>query len=146
MIIHTDARWKIVYDATKVARMTGRIVMRGSRTHAHAYHVTLWGDLYVSRRRTADGLHAAATWDQWGVFLSWVFHADRYARCGSKTNPAYADASDFHAKTNARFLDGRFPSDYHGDHRWVFPQGQQIGACRDCSALDLRFAGTGGNR
>lgn len=67
----------------------------GSRTHAHAFEVSLTGYGARHTRRKQHGNHGhAATWSDWGRFLAALYARDTAAKCW-----AYADAEDFHAKT-----------------------------------------------
>lgn len=89
----------------------------GSRTHRHAYHLTLRGSYPVSsvngakRRRANSGHYGAAghpsapeyaaTFDEWGYWLAALYELDPAARCGGTiTHPVYADRADFHNRTN----------------------------------------------
>lgn len=73
-----------------------------------AFTVHLSGE---SRRRqnhngTTRDHNFAATWDQWGVFLSILFDMDPAMICGTKKYPWYSDRDDFTFKTGGRFRPG----------------------------------------
>lgn len=80
----------------------------GSRSHAHAFEVSLTG--YGARhtrakntgtRGAGDDAERAATWSDWGRFLAGVFERDPSAKCAY-----YANAEDYHAKTRGLFVHG----------------------------------------
>lgn len=103
----------------------------GSRKADHAFEVKLLG---TSNRRPNGGSYGAsndyaATWDQWGVFLSALFEIDP-----NMSSYAYRDAHDFDEKTDYRFEVG-WPTDAHGDHTFRFKGviGEQ--GCTKCSAV-----------
>lgn len=104
-----------------------------SRSHVTRFDVILTGE---SRRHQNGGPDKAATWDQWGVFLSYLFEIDPAMVCGTVKRPVYSDVYDFDFKTNYRFIDrGKFPTDSHGDHtfRWAGVPYQQ--KCTKCTAV-----------
>jgi hypothetical protein len=78
---------------------------KGSRLRDRAFEVRLGGSGGLNN----TGLYGAgdyngATWDEWGAFLGALFAADPDAVCGgSKRNPVYANAADFHWQTGNRF-------------------------------------------
>jgi hypothetical protein len=126
MRIHANTLTRLqVCEAARIARVDfGRLTGHGSRKRDHAFDVTLTGE---SRRRPNSGAGGsgdeyAATWDQWGVFLAVLFHAD-----DSVTTGPYADAEAFGRATF-------WPVDAHGDHtfRWAGVPFQQ--SCTKCSA------------
>lgn len=120
MRIHTD---KLTtgdfYDAARKAGVTiDRNGMHGSRSRAHAFDFILSGS--SNRRQNFGGDGQAATWDEWGIFLSWLFAVDPDA-----TVPGVYDGlGEFERKTFARFSEGDHPVDmpvHHGkNHRWEF--------------------------
>jgi hypothetical protein len=117
-----------IYDAAKAARVTVvRAGLHNSRIRDHAWDIALEGE---SRRATMAGTGKAATWDQWGVFLDYLFMED-----DDLTIPrVYPTRYDFDARTAYRFEDAEFPVDYHGDHTFRYsgiPCEQQ---CTKCSA------------
>jgi hypothetical protein len=144
MRIHANTLTRLqVCEAARIARVDfGRLTGHGSRKRDHAFDVTLTGE---SRRRPNSGAGGsgdeyAATWDQWGVFLAVLFHAD-----DSVTTGPYADAEAFGRATFWRFDDRSaevdyatepvfWPVDAHGDHtfRWAGVPFQQ--SCTKCSA------------
>lgn len=71
-----------------------------SRTHATAREVLLEGE---SGRRSNGGRRGtgdfeAASWDQWGIYLGFIFDQDPTAK-----TPYYKDADDFNRATGGRF-------------------------------------------
>lgn len=127
------------------------VIHNDSRSHDHGFTVKLTGDapnrpMHWDRDR--DGDVRAASWDQWGVFLSVLFDVDRDMVVGSVSNPIYAHVYDFDRKTNGRFsttrVDGfrvgpaRTPEDMHNRHTWDYKgelvTGDGIFRCRKCTA------------
>lgn len=131
MRIHSDTITnRHIIDAASLARVEfDRWEDKGSRTRDHAFDVTLTGE---SKRRPNDRGASrgtgkfAATWDQWGVFLGFLFDIDP-----DMVTPYYENARDFHYKTDGRFEDG-WPEDAHGDHVFRYFNGMQ--RCSKCSA------------
>jgi hypothetical protein len=103
MRIHcsNDVTTSTIYAAARHARVDVTITEHGSRSRDHAFDVKLEGE---SRRRPNGGASGAgsgyaATWDQWGVFLGFIFDVDPDAKCW-----AYDGRSDFARKTRYRFV------------------------------------------
>ena len=134
MRIHTNVDESVIRNAAEIARVRfTRFSTHKSKTAKFGYEITLSGE---SRRRQNGGDDYAATWDQWGIFLSVIYESDPNAKCW-----AYRDAGDFDYKTNDRFRplelgNQKFyrPSDNHGDHKWIvgIPYMQK---CKKCSAV-----------
>lgn len=127
MRIHTDT---LTYSDMTHAAMAARvnfttIQQHGSRSRDHSFDVILTGE---SRRRQNGGEDMAATWDQWGVFLAYLFDKDSEAKCW-----AYSDASQFAYRTVYRFEDG-WPTDAHGDHRFQYDGMPYTQKCTKCTA------------
>lgn len=114
MRIHTDTLTESdIYKAAWFARVdVVKLTRHGSKSRDHAYDVKLEGE---SRRRPNGGASGvsygsgyAATWDQWGVFLSVLFdldNGDTFDPSAPMTIPAaYADRDGFHERTGNRFL------------------------------------------
>jgi hypothetical protein len=143
MRIHcsNDVTTSTIYAAARHARVDVTITEHGSRSRDHAFNVKLEGE---SRRRPNGGASGAgsgyaATWDQWGVFLAFIFDVDPRTKCW-----AYANVWDFDAKTRYRFSpDGNdraegsdfWPNDAHGDHRFEFAGVPRQQSCTKCSAV-----------
>lgn len=143
MRIHSDSLYlSDLMDAARIARVFfDRIEEKGSRSREHAFDVTLTGE---SRRRPNGGNRGAntddyaATWDQWGVFLSVLFDRDP-----AMVTPYYADADDFHHRTAHRFdpegedrgRTGFEPNNQHGDHTFRFAGTPREQSCTKCSAI-----------
>lgn len=120
-----------------------------SQTHARAFEIKLSGDSTRgpnSRQYGMDGYGKAATWDQWGLFLSALYEVDPSARVGGAKSPIYADAEHFHWTTANRYRgaqdnDGAHRVDaptgtfmtagkgYHRQHKW-----QSVGKLAGCDA------------
>lgn len=140
MRIHTseDVTYSTIYDAARFAGVDVEVTQHGSRTHETAWEVSLTGS---SRRRPnnrgkwQDDDSYAATWDEWGMFIGYVFWIDPEARCGSAKYPAYANAVDFEDQTDRRFIANVKPDDLHGDHSWQSSFGYR--SCRHCSAAQV---------
>lgn len=127
MRIHTDT---LTYADMTHAAMAARvnfttIEKHGSKSRDHAFEVILSGE---SRRNQNGGTEKAATWDQWGVFLAYLFEKDSSVKCW-----AYADASQFAYRTVYRFEDG-WPTDAHGDHRFQYDGMPYTQKCTKCTA------------
>lgn len=135
MRIHTETVFSgDIYDAARVARVTvERAGLHNSRSRDHAWDIALTGE---SKRRPNFGKYPgeyAATWDQWGVFISALFKKDP-----DLTIPqAYATVEDFHRQTANRFQDG-WPADAHGDHTFVYDETLGYQKCTKCSATSRR--------
>jgi hypothetical protein len=75
----------------------------GSRSHRHAYEITLRG-IGPHHRKNAQNTsdnsisEKAATYDEWGKFIADLFRADPDAKIGP-----YNDRTDFRAKTNGKY-------------------------------------------
>lgn len=138
MRIHTsdDVTYSTLFEAAKFAGVGLDVDNHASRTHDTAWEVKLTGS--SSRRPNNRGAWRdnddhAATWDEWGMFLGYIFWTDPDARCGSAKYPNYAHAADFEDKTDGRFIADHKPDDLHGDHTWDFVA-PGVRACRNCSA------------
>lgn len=115
MKIHTDTLTvSDVHTAARVARVDLELSEHGSRSRDHAFAVHLQGESRRRPNRQVDSGYAA-TWDQWGVFLSVLFDLDGAGHtfgpsapmfAGDAGSPVYADRDDFHRKTGDRFVPG----------------------------------------
>jgi hypothetical protein len=108
---HLDAR-----EVQKAATLAGvgftRFSLHGSRSRAGAFDVILTG---ASPRNQNGGSDKAATWDQWGVFLSTLFAVDP-----KMVTPYYADAEHFHWSTGNRYAEFNLADDHVKGHKWEF--------------------------
>lgn len=99
----TDA--DLYVAAVKAGVDLQRQTRHGSRSRNRAYDVILSGSSRYwanSGSYGADGFKAA-TWNEWGWFLSYLFSVDPRL-----TVPrVYADARDFHLKTHGEFRGAR---------------------------------------
>lgn len=138
MRIHTNTLTTgDLVDAARVARVNFTRLGDGqSRSHARFFEFTLTGE---SRRRQMGKLDKAATWDQWGVFLSELFSRDPNMVCGTVKSPIYRDSGDFDYKTNWRFTNDNdnpaWPTDAHGDHTFRFAGVPYQQKCTKCTAV-----------
>jgi len=99
MRIHTNLCQGMIDIAAKIAGVRfERCTLHGSRSRDHAFDVILSGN--SGRRSGFGGDYEAASWDQWGIFLGFIFENDPDATCW-----AYKDAGDFHWQTGYRFED-----------------------------------------
>jgi len=112
MRIHSDSIEEL--DIRKAARRAGigftRFSLHGSRKRAAAFDVIMTGS---SPRRQNQGEDMAATWDEWGVFLSTLFGLDEHM-----VTPYYEDAEHFHWMTGGRFVDFDLSTQHAAGHRW----------------------------
>jgi hypothetical protein len=74
----------------------------GSRTHTTAFDVSLSGS--ARHRSQADRDEFAATWDEWGWFLAFLFAHDPDIKCSG----VYRDADDFRNRTSVAGCPDRF--------------------------------------
>ena len=129
-----------IREAARIARVDiVQLSTHGSRTLDYAFNVKLEGE---SRRRPNGGSSGAgsgyaATWDQWGVFLSILFDRDP-----TIVTTYYASWQDFYRATDRRFapsIDGDFwPDDAHGDHTFRYQGVPRSQSCTKCSATQRR--------
>jgi len=112
MRIHSDIiTWDDLHDArlAAISHGEGHVWLdgskHGSRKRDHAFEVGLEGDGTTNKRRRNPGtstsnrdLGYAATHDQWGWFLAYLFALDP-----NMTSVYYDGAEDFHAKTKEAF-------------------------------------------
>jgi len=117
MRIHTTGNADTLREALKTAQAEGKVAAHvyfdrfsahRSTTHQSAYEVHLGADHKETgskRRRPNSGggdpefAQWAATYDEWGWFLTALFDRDPAA----KVTGCYADHADFHAKTRYAF-------------------------------------------
>jgi hypothetical protein len=127
MRIHSDFIEEV--DVRKAARLAGvqftRFGLHGSRKREHAFDVILTGS---SPRRQNQGEDYAATWDEWGSFLGYLFALDANAWTQQYTSGAHFDWA-----TDGQYRNGVLPV-RHASHRWEYAGGMasecQCGAVR----------------
>lgn len=129
MRIHTDVIDALaLLAAARIAGVNLDYTTHGSRKRDHAFGVTLTGSSH--HRSQADRDNHAATWDEWGMFLGYLFRVDPNMTCW-----AYQDRNDFRFQTDWRFEEIE-PTDFQRghDHKWVVgvPYMQN---CRKCKAI-----------
>lgn len=132
MRIHTDTLLTgDFYDAARAAGVTlDRNSMHNSRSRDHAFDFSLRGGSNRYPMGGDDGRGKAATWDEWGIFLSVLFARDPKAIVPK----VYDGLAEFERKTHHRFSEGDRPVDMHGDHsRWQFLAPYTFG-CTKCDA------------
>lgn len=118
------------YDAARAAGVTNNHVsMHNSRSRDRAFDFSLRGDSARYPMGGDDGSGKAATWDQWGIFLSVLFARDPKATI----TKVYDGIAEFERKTFHRFSEGDVPVDMHGDHKWEF-FAPFIQKCAKCDA------------
>lgn len=119
-----------IYAAAELARVTlDKTTMHNSRSRGQAFDITLSGE---SRRHQNGGPNKAATWDQWGVFLAYLFEHDT-----TLTIPrVYEDVDQFNYRTDFRFEDG-WPNDAHGDHTFRYSGTPRQQECSKCTAVTM---------
>ena len=129
MRIHTNVLTeRDFYEAEKVAGVQMESFSKhGSRSREKAFNVLLSG---ASTRNAQSNNFKAATWDQWGIFLNYLFQKDEDAK-----TDYYDGLGDFEFKTDRRFesltLDQGCP-----DHRWEYYAPGTFSCKREaCNAL-----------
>ena len=117
MRIHTDkltaAHIRRATDVPGGQIYCDKLDEHGSRTHRRAFEVLLrgYGPRHTRSPNTgryggpADG-ERAATYDDWGWFLSALFDVDRSMKAGP-----YRSRADFHAKTDGAYHPHKRPAD-----------------------------------
>lgn len=149
MRIHTYlCKGMIEAAALKAGVGFERLTLHGSKSRTHAFDVLLSGNGVTGGAWGNSGTNGAAayksaTWDEWGIFLGYVFDADPTA-----TAATYHDADDFHWQTGHRFH-GLAPADQHIRHRWTYTNGPghhcKCGAARRFDHVADYSAREGGN-
>lgn len=136
MRIHTDnpqSARQAVQDALKVLPgVEATVRLHGSRKRAGAINLTLTGGDGRLGYRTNTGTHGAgyqgaASWDEWGVVLAFIFDVDPQAYVKN----VYADAEEFHDRTADRFAGKGLPEDTHARHAWTYGNPR---TCKKCTA------------
>lgn len=94
----------------------------GSRSRKRAYNFSLSGSSPYQRGFGAGG--QAATWDEWGIFLNYLFKIDPNAHCGKNS---YLSAEHFHWMTGDRFRH-LSRANQHKRHKWGLGQANCTGA------------------
>ena len=122
-------------QATGMENVNGDVSTHGSRSRARALNVLLTGN---STSRPNSGKHGAqnddyaATWDEWGIFLNALYEIDP-----NLVTPYYADAYDFHRKTNDRFTDLLWENQCKR-HNWEYSPTMGGHTCKKCNARQVR--------
>lgn len=168
MRLHTNTLTHADFiNAQLVAKVQADVTMHNSRSRDHGFTVKLTGDAPNRPNgwnRDRDGDVHAASWDQWGIFLSVLFDRDPDMVVGSVGRPTYANVYDFDRKTQGRFarhlnsegvrvapgnmfsaidlpLGLYTPVDMHNrhtfDYRGVQATGGDIYRCRKCTAAKV---------
>src|SRR3712207_5740771 len=90
--LHIRAALRAATDASNGVRSVDvtRLQRHGSRTHSHAWDVILTGS---NPRRQNGGPDYAATYDEWGWFLAYLYGIDSELRTAGW--PGYNGADDF---------------------------------------------------
>jgi len=143
MKVHTNVLTRDnFFEAADEAGVTiNSISEHGSRSHARSFNVYLEGS---SSRQSNGRDHKAATWDEWGHFMSILYTEDRDAMWGSKAW-GYQNVDDFNFQTQNRFECGTPASDPHAQHKWQYDHalsnplsGVSRHYCTGCSAQTAR--------
>ena len=137
MKIHTDRLTSAeVYAATKAGGMKGvyaECVTLGSRSRKRGLVVHLVGN---SGRRPNPGKGGverggyAATWDEWGMFLNYLFEMDPDAIATG----AYDGRDEFLLKTDWRFTD-LTADEACKNHKWEYTGTPREHTCKKCEAV-----------
>ena len=137
MKIHTDHLTSAeVYAATKAGGMKGvyaECVTVGSRSRKRGLVVHLVGN---SGRRPNPGKGGverggcAATWDEWGMFLNYLFEMDPDAIATG----AYEGRDEFLLKTDWRFTD-LTADEACKNHKWEYTGTPRENTCKKCEAV-----------
>lgn len=139
MRIHTNTDQLPIQSKNALApgvRMQRVPTVHASRTHLIAYDVALTGS---SGRNAMRNNYKAATWDEWGTYLAYLFADDATLKAGP-----YLSAEHFHWSTGNRFTHG-MPDDAHKQHHWELSGVAVTGAyhvyeCKECDAMMRRIA------
>lgn len=141
MMIHTNVLTRD--EITAAARRAGvgfeRLEQRGSRRRARKFDVILEGSGQTGGAWGNSGTYgaaqyAAATWDEWGIFLAALFTVDPEVY-----TDAYDGAEHFRWSTGARY-DALDVAAQCKRHRWDYTGAAATGAyavhqCRKCDAI-----------
>lgn len=136
MRIHTNdpqSARQAVQDALKVLPgVDATVSLHRSRSRRGAVNLTLTGSDGRTGHRVNSGVRGAgwqgaASWDEWGVVLAFIFNVDPDAF----VKGVYADADDFHDRTADRFEALALPSDSHPRHVWEYGNPR---TCKKCTA------------
>lgn len=138
MKIHSDSLTETdVWNATKAHGMRGvaaEVTTQGSRSHKRGLTVKLSG---TSNRNQNPGtgprynVDKAATFDEWGMFIDFLFLCDEDAIIGQ-----YKGYEHFKACTMGRYESLTQPYQ-HGTHKWSSSIPGGVSQC-DCGA-DFNF-------
>jgi hypothetical protein len=129
MRIHTSTCKGKFIEAAAFAGVTLELLEHhGSRSHLQAFEVILSGSnsRYMNSPHYAD--RHAATWDEWGIFLNYIYNYDSQMKTA-----AYNHRLDFHWQTNDRFRD-LTRNEQHRTHRWYYVAWSGEHRCEICSA------------
>lgn len=137
MRLHSDVITSFdLRSAAENARVGLTFTTHRSQSRNRAFEVALTGNSNRRPQNPQSRDDYAATWDQWGTFLAYLYaidHGNPGMIVGLSKRPVYSSRDNFNDVTFGRFDTGEtdspfWPVDYHGDHSW---NGR---ACRKCSA------------
>lgn len=116
MRIHSDhLTYRTFLDAASWAHVDLiEFAEHGSRSRAKAFNFSLSGSSPYQRGFGAGG--QAATWDEWGMFLAFLFQIDPDAHCGKNS---YLNQEHFRWVTGNRF-DNLTHALQHKRHKWGY--------------------------
>lgn len=134
MRLHTSACKGKIYEAAAASGVDLlRVEHHGSRSHLQAFDVILSGSNSRYINSPHFDTHHSATWDEWGMFLNYVYIFDNAMKAGD----AYHDRHDFNWQTCNRFLTLR-PSGQHRQHNWYYVAWADAHYCDYCPARRRR--------
>lgn len=146
MRIHTNTLTSSdICKAAELARADiETLTSHGSRSRDHAFDVKLTG---LSKRRPNGGSYGAgddyaATWDQWGLFLGYLYSLD-----DSLMSTYYLTRESFNRETSDRFnvdagfdpAEPGFPLDHDHRFKYVAPRVECVKP--GCTATQVYSAG-----
>lgn len=141
MIIHTDMlnRGYFYLAASKAGVEIVDVIEKGSRSRKRAFNFAISGS---GRHGGQWGVqnYKSATWDEWGIFLAFLFEVDPHAHTGKN---GYESEIHFHWATGGRFR-SLTNAEQHRRHRWrasgrVVTRSHYVQEC-DCGASFRRMA------
>lgn len=140
MRLHSDKITEAdIHAATRnLPGVYATVTAHGSRSRQQAFEVRLEGNgsHRNSGRYGSDTYSQAATWDEWGAVMGYLYGIDPHAVWGpSEKNAAYNGVNDFDFRTGDRFdASGTLPSDTHKRHNWEYVPVREA-YCTRCSAV-----------
>lgn len=133
MRIHTDRLTEMDFRsfADDAGVRIELISKHGSRKRKAAFEIHLGGS---SSRNAMGKDFKAATWDEWGLFISAIYVHDLNAIAGD-----YENAEHFHWATAGRFENNVMPADTHQRHEWNCYSLTNVARYFECSKCDAEM-------